>query len=154
MYNANADHDVPTFKAVSQRWWLFYEIKKFWNCASKTACQKLSFLAGPPFKTIRMIDQEDACYASSACKCSMLCSLVFSKSTYTSERVWYFMDRYLSVTPVDQLRRQLGVKFYSTWYLHWVRSWCVSLEGHIDLTLHIKLRATFVTYLIFVLAET
>ena len=78
MYNANADHDVPAFKAVSQRWWLFYEIKKFWNCASKTACQKLSFLAGPPFKTIRMIDQEDACYASSACKCSMLCSLVFS----------------------------------------------------------------------------
>ena len=26
------------------------------------------------------------------------------------------MGRYLSVTPVDQLRRQMGVRFYSTWY--------------------------------------
>ena len=26
------------------------------------------------------------------------------------------MSRYLSITPIDQLRRQLGVRFYSIWY--------------------------------------
>ena len=31
-------------------------------------------------------------------------------------QVWYCKGRYLSVTPVDQLQRQLGVRFFSTLY--------------------------------------
>ena len=35
-----------------------------------------------------------------------------ASSAYTSIQVKYCTGRYLSVNPVDQLRRQLGVKFY------------------------------------------
>ena len=31
-------------------------------------------------------------------------------------RVQYWKDKNLSVMPVDQLRRQLGVRFFSAWY--------------------------------------
>ena len=36
-----------------------------------------------------------------------------ASSAYTSIQVKYCTGRYLSVNPVDQLRRQLGVRFYS-----------------------------------------
>ena len=56
----------------------------------------------------------------SACKCSKPTDLFFcALSTYTSARVSYCMSRYLLVTPVDQLRRQLGVRCYSKWYYIW-----------------------------------
>ena len=39
----------------------------------------------------------------------------------TSLRVLYCNVRYPSITPVDQLRRQLGVRCFSTWY--YTRPW-------------------------------
>ena len=41
------------------------------------------------------------------------------------------MDRYLSITPVDQLQQQLGVRFYSTWYIAGSRY--ISQEKVVDL---------------------
>ena len=53
------------------------------------------------------------------------------------------MDRYKSVIPINQLRRQLRVKFYSTWYLHWVRNQFVSQEGQTDFEFGYKTKVNF-----------
>ena len=34
------------------------------------------------------------------------------------ERVQYCTGSYLSIAPIDQLGKQMGVRFYSMWHLH------------------------------------
>ena len=40
---------------------------------------------------------------------------------------------FIQVTPVDQLQKELGMRFYCTCYLHMVRSRCISQEGQVKL---------------------
>ena len=42
------------------------------------------------------------------------------------------MAGYLSVTPVDQRRRSLGVRLYSAWHLDLVRARCISQESQVS----------------------
>ena len=67
---------------------------------------------------IRVItDQKDACYACSACKCVMFYRLV--SMLYRCAPPYECIDhgKNLSLTLVDQLRKELDGKFYCKCYL-------------------------------------
>ena len=54
------------------------------------------------------------------------------------------MSRYLSVTPVDQLRRQLGVRFYFMWY--YIQPGIVALARKSGLTLNLDALSGYLVY--------
>ena len=54
-----------------------------------------------------------------------------------------FMVAYLSVFPVVQLGRQLGVRFYFGLHLLLVKSRCISDGGQVDFEFAFKTRANF-----------
>lgn len=62
-------------------------------------------------------DQKDASYAYSACKCVMFYRFV--SMLYRRAPPYECIDhgKNLSVTPVDQLRKELDGRFYCKWYL-------------------------------------
>ena len=61
--------------------------------------------------------------------CAMLVSIFV--------KVQYWRHRYLSKTPVHQLQNQLGVRFYSTWYLQLARS-ALTRKEKLALNLYLK----------------
>ena len=51
--------------------------------------------------------------------------------TCTSVGVQYCKGKYLSVTPVNQLQRQLSVRFFPIWYFTWPRVGILARENRL-----------------------
>ena len=48
-----------------------------------------------------------------------------------SIKVYYCMGRYISLTPVNQPRRQLGEGSFSRWHYTWLKRYCISQDKHV-----------------------
>lgn len=99
----------------------------------------LSLLSLPVSDTIRVFFKINFTgKVSSIHKCSILCRLVFP--CYISLHLCKVcIGKYLFVSPVNQLRRKLGM----IWNLHLFKNCCIWQEGHVGFKFAFKTKASF-----------